>query len=583
MLQAMFSGVSGLLAHQEEIDVIGNNIANVNTPGYRAANVTFEDQLSQTLRSAAGPTSTLGGQNPLQVGLGVLAGAIGTNQTQGNLQSTGNNTDLAIQGNGYFMVGSGSNIYYTRNGSFALDSAGNLVYASTGMKLLGYQASPSGVIDPTQPVTSASSITIPLGTLTSVAPTQNIGMVGNLDGAVAQASTNVAYRGNLDSTATPSTSTPSPLTTTVYDSMGNAHTVEVTFSNPVDGSPLTSPPAPAGSTRSWDVQVKVDGTTTFDSSTGNKSKLYSTSSGFTFASLSTGASLGADINLNGQSGDNNTSEVPGTGGAPAFPLTLNFSALTDTAGTSTLGGVADGQAGGPPNWSTSVTAYDSLGVGHLVTFNYNRVSLGSNPPIGATQRWDWSAQVAGSTVASDTTSGNSPLYFDANGKLISGSTQNLSIPLSNGATTPASVTVNMSSITQLAGDSSVTVGSQDGYSLGTLQSFTISQSGLLTGVFSNGQTRTIGQIALGTFTNPSGLEKIGDNMFRASSNSGLPQVGMANNNGNGTINPGFLEMSNVDLSTEFADLIVTERGFQANTKIVTAVDQLLQNVINMMQ
>src|SRR5579871_1522716 len=171
MLQAMFSGVSGLQVHQTKLDVIGNNIANVNTVGFKAGSVTFEDQLAQTLRASAGPGLNTGGSNPAQVGLGVQLGAIDTLQSQGNLQTTGINTDLAIQGAGFFMVGNGTNVNYTRDGSFDLDSSGQLVNPANGNKLLGYNVDANGVIDTTETIGSTSTLKIPIGTLTSVKQT----------------------------------------------------------------------------------------------------------------------------------------------------------------------------------------------------------------------------------------------------------------------------------------------------------------------------------------------------------------------------------------------------------------------------
>ena len=189
MLQAMFSGVSGLQVHQTKLDVIGNNIANVNTLGFKSGRVTFEDQLSQTLRTASSPTDHVGGQNPAQVGLGVALGAVDTLQTQGNLQTTGKLTDMAIQGNGFFLVGSGKDISYTRDGSFDLDSDGVLVNPANGVKLLGYVADQSGNIDTTQQVTGDSVLKIPIGSLTSVKQTTASTFQGNLDASSALQST----------------------------------------------------------------------------------------------------------------------------------------------------------------------------------------------------------------------------------------------------------------------------------------------------------------------------------------------------------------------------------------------------------
>ncbi len=419
MLQAMFAGVSGLSVHQTKLDVIGNNIANVDTTGFKAGRVTFEDQLSQTLRYAAGPNANLGGQNAKQVGLGVTMGAVDTLQTQGNLQSTGKQTDLALQGSGFFLVSNGSNVYYTRDGSFDLDSEGNMVNPSNGLHLVGYTADKDGKIDTTQTLDSKNEIQIPVGTLTAVKQTENATLQGNL--------------------------------------------------NP-----------------------------------------------------------------------------------------------TDPAGT----------------WTTSVKVFDSLGISHNLTYKFSKSALGGTPPTGATGQWDWTVSEGTTSIASSTTAGSSPLYFDTKGALVNTDPISLSLTPTNGAA-PFTVKANVASISQLAGSSNVTTISQDGFPVGTLQTFAIAPDGVISGIFTNGQTRTLGQVATASFSNPAGLEKQGGNLFNVSSNSGLPQVGAAAQNGRGKISTGYTEMSNVDLSNEFTNMIVTQRGFQANTKIVSVVDDLLQEIINL--
>lgn len=287
MLQAMFSGVSGLQAYQTGLDVIGNNIANVNTIGFKASDVTYEDQFSQLLHAAARPGNNTGGENPAQVGLGVMVGAIDTMQTQGNLQTTGKSTDMAIQGNGFFMVGSGNNVFYTRDGSFDLDSNGVLSNPANGLSLLGYTADANGKIDTTQQITSNSVLKIPIGTLTSVKQSTTAAFQGNLDASSALQSTTSTLSGPLDPT-----STPAPFNTTVYDSLGNPHTLQVTFSNPV------VPPgagAPAGAKQQWSVTMALDGVDT-------QATVYAvpgsgSSSQFIFANAS--GTLGSKLQLNG--------------------------------------------------------------------------------------------------------------------------------------------------------------------------------------------------------------------------------------------------------------------------------------------
>lgn len=710
MLQAMFSGVSGLQVHQTDLDVIGNNIANINTVGYKAGRVTFEDQLSQTIRDAASPGANVGGQNPAQVGLGVMLGSVDTLQTQGNLETTGKNTDLAIQGAGYFLVGDGSTVYYTRDGSFDLDSSGELVNPANGVKLLGYQADANGKVDTSQPITASSVIKIPVGTLTAVKQTTEATFQGNLDASSSLQSTTAKLTGNLDVSQTPPA-----INTTIYDSLGNAHTLQVTFSNPVfnptgagvpagatqswnvaltlDGAttnqtiyavggkfvfanssgailgssqvlnvigsggapnfPITvdfsglsdsssvsasangqntptkiastlmslsgnmnldNPPAPVtttvydsagnayqiqttflnptynptgpnvptGATAAYDVQIKnlTTGTTLYDSTVAgnNESKAYYIpGQGFVLTNTTTGAVLGNTIQLSsapGTYGPNNT----GAQVVAGMPLTVDLSKLSTTNTT----GAADGRTGSQPSWSTAVQVYDSLGMSHLITFNFTRALVGSGAPSNAAARWEWTATENGHVISSSTSSGNQALFFDSSGNLIDTNNQTVNVTPTNGAA-PFSVSINFGSLTQIAGNSSVAATSQDGAPMGVLQSFSIAQDGTITGVFSNGQTRVLGQIATAIFSNPGGLAKQGQNLYSASSNSGLAQVGVPNQGGRGQINVGFLEMSNVDLSTEFTNLIIAERGFQANTRIVTTVDNLLQDVINLKQ
>ncbi len=577
MLQAMFAGVSGLQAHQNKINTIGNNIANVNTVGFKSQRVSFQDQLSQTLHGATAPKSgASGGQNPTQVGLGVTLGSIDTIQTQGNLQTTGKSTDMAVQGNGFFVVTSGKSVQYTRDGTFDLDSSGTLVNPASGVKLLGYQADKFGIVDNSAPVTASSTIQIPLGSLTDAKQTAAMTTTGNLDAGAALYSSKVDYSGNLDSAAVAGAQVQS--NSTVFDNLGNPHIVQTTFTNPVNAP--VGPSVPAGATRAWDVSVRVDGATIYDSTAG-KSKMYRVGAAWQFADTTTGAALGSKISLDGAVGSNHAAQVAGASGAANVSIDLNYAPVTGNAAASTLQGAADGQTGSSPSWGTSIQLYDSLGVGHLVNFKYTHVQLGAGAPGGATGRWDWSATENGKPVGDSTQAGNSPLYFGGTGTLVSGAIQNISVTPNDGSVSPFAIKVNNEKMTQLASDANASADSQDGYPVGTLQSFSISSDGIVTGIFSSGQSRALGQIAMATFTNPGGLQRAGGNMLNNTDNSGSASIGIPGQGGRGKINPGFLEMSNVDLATEFTNLIVTERGFQANTKIVSTIDSLLQDVLNL--
>ncbi len=733
MLQALFSGVSGLKAHQTSLDVIGNNIANVNTVGFKAGRTTFEDQLSQTIRSASSPNANTGGQNPSQVGLGVSVSAISTLQTQGNLQSTGKSTDLAIQGNGYFLLANGKSVSYTRDGSFDLDSNGVLVNPASGQRVLGYTADSSGGIDKTTEITSASALTVPIGILTSVKQTTNSVFGGNLDATSALQSTSVNLSGNLELSGTPA-----PQTSTVYDSLGNAHTLVTTLSAPTDGASLTAGPGvPAGALQRWTVGLTVDGngvplspspkylyavpnaggvgpnqfvftdnanpanasgaqlsvnvsgsngaanfpvavdfsaltansavTSTADGAGGtnpiasklvtlggpvntsdstaivNNTAVYHGGKSYTLTttlsnpsykpapgpnvpagaterwdlkvsigspSSNAGTLYDSSVSANGESavyfvpgqgyvvsdGANPANSLGGivqlAGGAlpgasynqglqadTGFNLNVDLSKLSNTKTLT----VSDGQTGANPVQNSSVSVLDSLGISHKVDIKFTRALVGGGAPGAATSRWEWSVtdDVTKATLADSTQTGNKALFFDAKGAQINPQKPSITIPAS-GPSAAFPVTLDLSAISQHSGDTGgVTLTSQDGYGVGVLNSFAISSEGLISGKFSNGEVRALGQIAVAGFSNPGGLNKEGGNLFSQSNNSGTAQVGAANSSGRGTISTGYVEQSNVDLSTEFTNLIIEQRSFQANTKIITAVDELLQEVINL--
>jgi flagellar hook protein FlgE len=421
MMRSMFAAISGLKNHQTFMDVVGNNIANVNTTGFKQSRVTFQDILSQTVRDASGPQNGRGGVNPEQVGLGMLISGIDTIQSQGTLQSTGKLTDMAIQGDGYFVMSDGKQQLFTRDGSFDLGTDGSLVNPSNGLHVLGWMPDATGKINTATP---PGNITIPVGS----------GMTG-------KASTSMTVTGNLDAntastTATPP-GTPYPLSTTVYDAQGNA-----------------------------------------------------------------------------------------------VPITLTFTKV------------------GPNQWTFAP-----------------------------------STTQAGLTVA---TVGSNSVVFDGSGKITTPSSTSpvsLTLTFANTGTTvpstPQTLTLDMSAMTQLASSPSSLTGNTDGASAGTLTSFSVGQGGDITGVYSNGYKQPLGQMALASFANPDGLEKAGGNLFSTSANSGNAQIGMPATQGRGTIATGFLEGSNVDLAQQFTNMIMAERGFQANSKVITTSDEMLQDLVDL--
>ncbi|MBE3574847.1 MAG: flagellar hook protein FlgE [Firmicutes bacterium] len=407
MMRSLYSAVTGIRAHQTRMDVIGNNVANVNTIGYKAGRVNFQDILYQTLSLGAPPSNVRGGVNPEQIGLGVAVGSIDSLMTPGPMQITNVPTDLAINGEGFFVVSpdiSGATQYFTRAGNFITDRDGNLVLRSNGMHLLGWVADPSGAINTnTQPV----GLQIVQGQQMPPKATDKITLSRNLDA-------NTAAGGTVDRLIT------------VYDQLGGQHTLRLTFTRGTG----TPPP------NAWAVTATLDG--------------------------------------------NALTPSPGT---------MNFNA-DGTANTTTL-----------------------------------------------------------------TVSGL-PAVF------------------------PANITLDVSNLTQYAAETAIDA-EQNGYVKGDLSSWAISPGGVITATYTNGISRPIAQIALASFSNPAGLSRLGQTLFRQTPNSGSPQIGPSNTGGRGEVTPNGLEGSNVDLSNEFTDMIVTQRGFQANSRVVTTSDEMLQELVNL--
>lgn len=405
MLRSLFTGISGLTNHQTRMDVIGNNISNVNTTGFKSGRVNFQDMMSQTLQGASPGTGGRGGTNPMEIGLGVNIATITNVFSQGALQSTGSMTDLGIQGDGFFILSDGSQSFYTRDGSFGLDESGNLVEPANGLLVQGW-AAVNGVVDTSQPI---GNINIPIAAEMT-----------------AQATTSAELIGNLDST----------------------------------------------------------------------------------------------------------------------------------------------QAVGY-SYSNSFIVYDSLGDSHSVNVTYTKTAVNT---------WDWQASGTGIAAAGLVNQGQ--LTFNADGSLNT-QTGALSITTTNGSITPLAIAPDFTDMTQLADPDTATLFNQDGFPPGTMVSFNISNSGIISGVYDNGIVQTVGQIAMARFTNNSGLMKEGENLWVESANSGVAQIGEANTGARGGISAGTLEMSNVNLAQEFSDMIITQRGFQANSRIITTSDELLQELISL--
>jgi flagellar hook protein FlgE len=395
MLRSLFSGISGLRAHQQMMDVTGNNIANVNTTGYKSSQTVFQDTLSQMVNAAGAPQNQAGGTNPAQVGLGVRTASINSNFSQGAAQTTGKASDMMIQGDGFFVVKSGGEALYTRAGSFTFDANGSLT-TPNGQIVQGWSADSAGAVNTAG---TPGDIKLPIGVSLAPTVTDSITLTGNFSNeAVVGDTKNIPIK--------------------VYDANGAASILDTKFQ-------------------------KVDANT--------------------------------------------------------WSVTL-------------------------PDGSTQ-----------SLVFNNGR-------PVGEP---------------------------DAN------------TGLDSGKITVGAFKFDIHDLTQYSGNTEARVSNSNGSGAGILSSYTVSNTGQIVGVFSNGLKQTLGQLSLANFNNVNGLEKIGDSMFRSTVNSGLAQVGAAGSAGLGMISSGALEMSNVDLAQEFTNLVIAQRGFQANSRVITTSDEILQELVNL--
>jgi len=468
MMRSLYSGVSGLQNHQIRMDVIGNNISNVNTVGFKKGRVNFQDLISQSMSGAARPTEEVGGVNPKQIGLGMTVATIDTIHTQGSLQTTGVVSDLAIQGNGFYVLRTGDKELYTRAGAFGLDAEGNLVNPANGMRLQGWlpEVLPDGTIGAIKTAADVEDLVIPVGSKDPANATTLVELACNLDKR-----TPIIPPGAAPATVSEGTWS---LDKKVYDSFGNTHILRMNFTR----TPAVN--------NSWDVVVQVDPDRPED----------------------------ADV-----------------------PPNVTLGVLPETGLQN-----ADGEG-------TFTMTFDNLGAVATVTDAAGNVAEEGRIQLPVT--FD--------------------VENDATGAVL---TQTFLIDMGE-------VGSYTNSTTQFAETSSTKAFRQDGYSMGYLETYKIDQKGVITGVYSNGTERDLGQIAMATFTNPGGLEKVGETAFSQTINSGEALLGPSGVAGKGKIISGTLEMSNVDLAEQFTDMIVTQRGFQSNSKTIQTSDQMLQELLTL--
>lgn len=524
MLKSLYSGVSGIQTHQVRMDVIGANIANVNTVGFKRGSVAFQELLSQTISGASAPDGERGGTNAIQVGLGVKVGSVTNQFTQGNLQYTGSNSDMAVEGNGFFIVGQGESLLYTRAGNFSLDKDGSLVHSANGMVLQGWVADESGAVNTN---TQLTNIQIPIGKTIPARATSSIKYEQNID---ARTNGELLYQ-------------PSPIT--------------VTDGATGEKAQLTIALTPSGNFNEWNYELRAQG---LDGAT--VSGLANATGTIRVDSSGNVVSTGGTATITFAGGA--TVDVAPPSAGAALGGSFAVASAGDTASAAMAGAFTPAET-----FMSSMNIYDPLGGTHEVRVTLTK--LGDN-------QWGWAASSSDPGVAA---SGSGTLAYDsATGKLLTSSGGPIQVDLGSGLGT-VEINPDFTGSTQFAADHSLIASSQDGYSSGALQSFSVDNSGAINGVFSNGVIRKLATVALASFANPAGLVKEAGSFYSESRNSGEAYIGTTGTGGRGRLLSGTLETSNVDLSQEFTDLITTQRGYQANARIITTSDELLQELLNL--
>lgn len=566
MMRSLYSGVAGLKTHQTRMDVIGNNIANVNTTAYKSSSMTFSELMSQTTQKASGANATtgVGGTNAKQIGLGVKAGAINTAiTTQGSAQSTGNPFDIMITGDNFFVVSNGSENFFTRDGSFYVDGAGNLAMTSTGYNVMGW-----GVDETTG--------NIKQDTVTAL----RIMSAANMT-YPPEATTKANISGILDENDKDVTS-------------ANGKTVNLNFFD----------------ARGYSYTAKF----TFKQSGGDKTNEYSMELNKILDST------GAEIDISKLEFGNRSQQKMET------KVTLNTDAykwdgkvLKTKDGTTDVANLADifntdGSLITPADDAAAQKQQEALDA-IAKAYGYEG-STDEFLNLYITSTVDKDKQLTIQNLLGNMMAGKMPDVLPADGSAITmegryfegttvvfnkdtgklesvgGSTTNLNVNAAFSALGGnfSDVTIDLSECTNYDNKGTSTIGATSGdldglgtgRRLGDMIGVYIQKDGMIYASYDNGMTKLLGQIATAAFANASGLEKEGDNLYSATLNSGeFDGIGVDITAGGGYMSTGHLEMSNVDLSSEFTEMITTQRGFQANSRIITVSDTLLEELTNL--
>ncbi len=482
MLRSLFTGISGLSVHQTMLDVTSNNIANVNTTGFKSASTRFEDTFSQLVRSGAAPRlNERGGMNPAQVGLGVKLQSITQNFTGGAAQMPGRNLDTMINGDGFYVLRktNGTSVY-TRNGSFGVDAQGQLV-AADGSFVQGWMGDKDGTINASG---TPGNITLPLTKTVEGRPTTKVIYGGNIPA-------DQIYMDPTGSKTSPDNAFQRSQIVHAYDDKGNPHDVLLTFAR----SDFAEP----GSEPQWELRAY-------------------------------------DANVFKELDETQREKLTGDGGA-RIALEVDGKGSVSVGGSKVKTADTDGVLNFKFKTDGTMDA-DSMQAMKSVKFKLDQVNV------------------------DETTTPKSSKIVEPN-------------------VTKQPINLDLSALTGFGGVNNFGQKQVDGNMAGYMTGYSVEADGTIRGTFSNGDNRALARIAVASFANPLGLEKAGSSYFVETGNSGQPQIGEAGTGQRGAMTGGAIEMSNVDLAAEFTNLILSQRGFQANSRVITTSDEILQELVNM--
>ncbi len=552
LTSALFTGLSGLNSSQFRLDIIGDNIANINTTGFKGSRTLFQSQFSRTLSAGTKPGIGQGGTNPVQIGLGSTIGTIQRSFTPGSVETTGVPSDLSIEGDGFFVLRTPENErVFSRDGAFSL-SADNRLISQDGFFVQGYAVNSDFELIPG----NVTDLTIPVGSLTTARATETVDMNGTLNstGVVATAGTILDSQALEDGSAAAITGT--TLLTDLHNTGGgpallaNGDVITVNGVRrggrevPVEQFTVGTTGTTVNDFLAWmDEVIGVDTTAGVGGTPGS-------------------TVVGGRLQINGNVGTENTIAIQAgtlvTNGATQVPF--NFTETQAATGESA---------------HTSFVVYDSLGTPLRVDLT---MVLEARTTASSTWRF-YATSADDSDVRYNL--GTGTINFDAAGQFVSSPANSLLINRAGtGANDPVSVAVDFSSVSGLnTAQSSLVMNFQDGFSTGTLIDYSVGQDGIITGTFSNGLNQVIGQIAVGTFANPAGLLSRSNNVYFVGPNSGEARITPPLTLGAGKVSAGTLELSNVDLSREFINLITSSTAFSASSRVISTSDQLLQELL----